>query len=261
MDRLYANKLQNLVMALEPGSIITSKKLKTIGISNSLAHVYQKHHWLSSLGHGAFCRPHDFIHWPGALQALQDQLHLNLHVGGKTALELQGLAQNIPMGYASIDLLKTTKMMIPSWFVRHPWEEHIRIHECMMLPSTRGIQPIGIGQNTVNVSSRERATLELLYLAPRLYAFEDVRLIMESLGSLRGDVLCDLLEHCTSEKVKRLALYFGDKQKHAWRSSLNSVKIGQSLLKIVSKNGKYDGQYHLFLPHSYVIQNESTITF
>jgi hypothetical protein len=120
-----------------------------------------------------------------------------------------------------------------------------------------------MGNFNIQISSRERATLELLCLTPRLYSFEETQIIMESLGTLRGDVLTILLSACTSEKAKRLLLYFGELQNHAWRSKIDETqcKISKSLLKITSQNGKYNAKYNLFLPQEYVIENDRDIKF
>ncbi len=58
-------------------------------------------------------------------------------------------------------------------------------------------------------------------MAPTLYDFDEVRIIMESLGTLRAEILTELLQLCSSEKAKRLLLYFGDVQEHAWRKHID----------------------------------------
>lgn len=49
--------------------------------------------------------------------------------------------------------------------------------------------------------------MEMLYLVPKVHSFEEADLIMESLSTLRGDLLQKLLEKCNSVKVKRMFLY------------------------------------------------------
>jgi len=263
MSRVHKGKLQNLLISWHNGAVATTKWLEEIGISSNLVGAYKRNGWVVSFARRAYARPQDQIKWYGALHALQSQLKLDVHVGAKTALELQGVSHFIPMGQQTIDILKVPKTRIPRWFFLHKWEERIRVPECNFLPPQVEVQEHSMGNLSIQISSRERAALELLYLAPRLYDFEEVRLIMDSLGSLRANVLSELLLVCTSEKVKRLILYFGDQQKHPWRQHLDEekIKLSPSLLKIVPKNGRYHAKYNLFLPHEYVIQNDQEIKF
>ncbi|MBI2825763.1 MAG: type IV toxin-antitoxin system AbiEi family antitoxin domain-containing protein [Planctomycetia bacterium] len=72
---------------------------------------------------------------------------------------------------------------------------------------------------------------------------------MEGLGSLRPDLVRDLLTACTSVKAKRLFLYMAEKANHQWlrfvdTSSLDLGKGERSL----SKGGFYVAKYHLVVP-------------
>lgn len=263
MNRHIQDKLQNLLASWPTGTIITGKWLGKLGISRQLANIYKTSGWIKSFGSGAFFKPQDQIEWYGGLYALQVQLGLKVHVGGKTALELQGFAHNIPMGYQTIDLLITPRTLIPRWFTHHQWKERVRVTENSALPSGLEIYETSMGNFNIQISSRERAALELLCLTPRWYSFEETRVIMESLGTLRADVLTRLFSVCASEKAKRLLLYFGEQSNHAWRSKINQhkCKIGSSLLKIASQNGKYNSKYNLFLPQEYVTHDDKDIKF
>lgn len=256
-------KLQYLLQSWPTGTVTTTKWLSYLGISRQLTNAYKTRNWIKLLENGAYIKPQDKIDWFGGLYALQFQLNLDIHVGGKTALEIQGIAHNIPVGHQTIDLLMAPKTKIPRWFSRHPWQERIRITENNALPKRLELQETSVGNFNIKVSSRERAALELLCLTPRFYNFEETRILMESLGTLRASILTKLLSVCTSEKARRLLLYFGEEQKHAWRSKLDErkFKVGSSLLKIASKNGKYNAKYNLILPQEYVIENDKSIEF
>ena len=58
----------------------------------------------------------DKVEWPGALYTLQTQLGLNVHPGGKTALELKGYAHYLPSGKRKIFLYGTQGLILPTWF-------------------------------------------------------------------------------------------------------------------------------------------------
>ena len=256
-------KLQNLLYHWSPNVVATTKWLAQMHISRILVSEYKKGGWVSPVGHGAFRRSQDTIEWQGALHALQFQLGLNVHIGAKTALELGGLAHYMPLGHRDIDILKSPKTKVPKWFSAYHWAEQIRVVECSILPPGIGIEDESLEGLNIRVSSRERAALELLLLAPRLYSFDEIPLIFSSLGSLRGDLLNELLCLCSSEKVKRLLLYFGEKQNHAWYKNIDQqkVKTGTSLLKIIPRDGKYISRYKISIPREYLIENKHDIKF
>jgi len=257
------NKLQSLLQAWPQGVVATTKWLASKGISRSLVEKYKANGWIASVDRGAYYKPQDTVEWFGALHALQSQLNTPIHVGGKSALELQGHGHFVVLGHPTVDLLKAPKAHIPKWFSQHEWPEEVRIIQSGFLPANVGLEEIMVQNIAVLGSSRERAVLELLHLAPILYDFEEVSIIMESLGTLRPDLLTELLLQCSSEKTKRLLLYFGEVQEHAWRKYIDeiSVKLSSYLLKVVSKGGHYNAKYNLFIPREYVIKNEQDIQF
>lgn len=256
-------KLQNLLAQWPTGTIATTKWLSTLGISRILTHEYKKKGWMKAFAQGAFYKPQDKIEWYGALYALQYQLGIDVYVGAKTALELSGLAHYIPMGRSKIDIFKLPHETVPRWFINHEWDENVRVIECSILPPQMGIEDITVEGINIKISTRERATIELLYLTPRLYSFDEVPLLMNSLGSLRGNALNGLLINCTSEKVKRLMLYFGEKQKHAWYKDIDQKKLvcGKTTLKIAPRDGKYISKYAISIPKEYVIDDDQEIKF
>jgi hypothetical protein len=262
MDIQKQKKLQDLLKSWISGTIFTSKGFVEHGISRMLAKQYKANGWINSFGHGAFIRSQDNIEWYGALYAIQNQLNQDVHVGAKTALELHGLSHFLSMGRSNIDLLKAPSIVIPKWFVDHSFQEQIRITTCTFLPPKLGMHEMEIEGIPISISSRERAALELLYLTPRFYSFDEIPLILESLGTMITDHLKELLLQCSSEKVKRLILYFGEKQGHNWYNSIReTIEIGTTPLKISPQNGKYIANYNISIPAEYIIRNESEIKF
>jgi hypothetical protein len=51
--------------------------------------------------------------------ALQSQLGLTVHVGGRAALELQGRAHFVPLGRKQILLVSDTQERLPNWFSQY----------------------------------------------------------------------------------------------------------------------------------------------
>ena len=98
---------------------------------------------------------------------------------------------------------------------------------------------------TLTVSGPERAIMECLLLSPMRYDLMDVYYLMEMLTSLRVTLVQQLLEDCTSVKVRRLFLFMAEKARHRWFSKLDLSRISlgsgtRSFAKGGVKNAAYD---------------------
>lgn len=77
----------------------------------------------------------------------------------------------------------------------------------------------------------------------------DVYYLMEMLTTLRPTLVQQLLENCTSVKVKRLFLYMADKSGHRWFSKLDVSKISLgSGTRSISKGGVKNAKYNIVIP-------------
>ena len=83
-------KIKNLLKLHRQGVPFLAKWMVAQEISPELQERYTKSGWLESIGHGAYKKFSDEVNWLGAVYALQSQAHLNIHVGGLTALSLYG---------------------------------------------------------------------------------------------------------------------------------------------------------------------------
>jgi hypothetical protein len=104
----------------------------------------------------------------------------------------------------------------------------------------------------MRIASPERAAMEMLYLVPAKVGFDEASLVMESLATLRPDVVQSLLETCRSVKVKRLFMYISEKHGHSWVGKLNLswVDFGKGKRMIVS-GGEFDTKYQITVPRSH----------
>jgi hypothetical protein len=72
---------------------------------------------------------------------------------------------------------------------------------------------------------------------------------MEGLPSLRAGLMQELLEVCTSVKVKRLCLHFADVTHMPWRTALvdDRIDLGVGKRQIVA-GGRLDARYNITVP-------------
>jgi hypothetical protein len=112
-----------------------------------------------------------------------------------------------------------------------------------------GLQTFEQRTFSLQISNPIRAFLECLYLVPKKQEFVECYEIMEGLNNLRPKKVQELLEQCTSIKVKRLFLYMAEKAQHDWFNYINLEKInlGKGKRSLV-KDGVYISKYRITIP-------------
>jgi hypothetical protein len=283
MGYLKYNKLNHLLGHWPSDTVALSSWLKKKGYSNPLLSKYKKNGWISSVGHDANVRPNDKVNWTGGLYALQEQLHLPVHAGGKTALQLHGYAHFLPMvldvngegladgsGFGggsgsgagtglgsgssdqfSITLFGPPGRRMPSWFLQHDWQIKICHVMTRMLPfeDDLGLTRKEMGAFSIKVSAPERAMMEVLYLVPQKESYEEAKLLMEGLSTLRPELVEELLKNCRSIKVKRLFMHLAEKCNLPWLTKLDTGKVNFGKGKrVVEKGGHFDSKYNISVP-------------
>ncbi|MCF8089444.1 MAG: type IV toxin-antitoxin system AbiEi family antitoxin [Desulfotignum sp.] len=230
----------------------TLKWFRDHGGYQQLLDYYQKAPWVTKIGSGAYIQYGDSVDWRGGLYAVQKQLRLPVYVGGKTALELSGFGHNLQLGPTkTIYLFSSESVRLPTWFVKHPWEDNLcfkRLHIFQSLPDA-GLMPFNAGSYEITGSAPERAMIELCTLVPGYHSFEEAGHFMESLLSLRTAKLQILLEACRSIKAKRLFLYLADTHDMPWFQKLNikNIDLGKGKRQIAA-GGSLNKKYQITVP-------------
>ncbi len=247
------NKLKNLLGQWPSCLVATYPWLKQQDIYPQLIDSYVKHGWLTKLATGLFTRAGDH---PGKfhfIAALQSQLDLPIHIGGRSAIELRGHGHYVRFN-ATLDLFSQSVIKLPGWcktvfdpassfryFITTAFMDEVHAAE--------GISSFTVENQSLIVSSLERAMLEILYFVPRYYTYEESAHIMENLALLRPNLVQLLLTYCKSIKAKRLFLHLATLCGHAWVNDLDldQIDLGHGVRKIA--NGvSYDKKYQLYVP-------------
>ncbi|NTV52999.1 MAG: hypothetical protein HGA76_08320 [Candidatus Firestonebacteria bacterium] len=251
MNRHSGTKINILLKKWPKGAVAVSSWLNEQVIYRQLIQTYQKSDWVNSIGGGAFVRSDDKIDWTGALFAIQSQLMLPVHAAGKTALQLEGFSHFLSLGKETdVFLFGAAGVKLPTWFKAYHWEHKIHYTATNLFPDVQeGLTKIEINNLSIEISSPERAIMEVLHLFPSRCSFEEGRLLFEGLTTLRPGLVQTLLEKCKSVKVKRMFLYLADECNHAWRKKLNLSKIdlGKGKRELV-KGGNLNTQYNIVVP-------------
>ena len=242
-------KINQLLEIIPPGVVLQSSWLLNQGYSLDLQKYYRNSGWLKALENGAMFRSNEQPGYEGGVFALQRQSSLSVHPGGRTALTLLGKAHYLELNASRIWLFGGEKEKLPTWFKKHNWGQQIHYKSSSFLPMELGLTEFSLAGFSINVSSPARAIMECLYLAPENFDLVECYELMENLNDLRPTLVQELLEACTSIKVKRLFLWMAEKLNHPWYKYLNlsKVDLGKGKRSLV-KDGLYVSKYQITIP-------------
>jgi len=267
------NKLNKLHDLLPEGVAVPSKWLAEQGYSRQLVRKYVQSQWLQALGRGVYVRPQAELKWQGLVLGMQHFAHSPFHVGGATALNLQGYAHYLPLGGDdkggsnksgnNTSNNKTGSEIIhlwgqgkvPAWVKATTLSETLQFHPRQLFDEPAQavgfeLMPAGIRDLLLQVSAPERAIMEVLYdVQGDEHAFTHAVELFEGLTSLRPKRVNALLQHCRSIKVKRLFLFMADQFSYPWiaRIEKNQLDLGSGK-RVIVKGGKLDKQYLITVP-------------
>lgn len=248
------SKINQLINEWPKGSVKLSPELTKKGYPPDLIKIYVKSGWLESIGYGVYKLTGDNVEWYGAIQALQIQKRSSIHPGGKTALILKGYAHYLSNSINRVDLFGNKAGLLPKWFKENDWGAQINYIQTKMVDYSNFnyYSSIQYGDLKLLISSPELAAMEMLYLVPTAQSFDEAAKIIEGLTTLRPQIVQELLETCTSIKVKRLFLFMSEKSKHQWFYNLKTdgVNLGSGK-RMVVQNGMLNKKYHITVPREY----------
>ena len=246
-------KLQNLLTTFPRGLPLTSTYLKQQGYSPSLQKQYRDSGHLESVGFGASKFPDDELHPFAGIAALQKQLGLQVHIGGRSALLEHGISQYGELGRPQKQIYRSPGTSLPKWFLEYDWGFDMHHHQVSFLPDDVGFTELDCGGFNVRIPTELRAFLECLYLVPSKQDFYETYELLEfSFDNTTPQEVQNLLEKCNSIKVKRLFLYLSDKLNKPWMDNLdlNKIYLGSGKRQVVKYRGMYNSKWKLVVPDS-----------
>ncbi len=252
MTRDNRTKINQLIKDWPKGTVYTTEYLNDSGNSNQLVDFYKSKKWLNRIGHGAYKRFDDEIDWQGAVYAIQKQMGLTIHPGGKTALELTGFAHYLSNKMQDLYLFGTRGEKLPGWYKKFDWQINTHFTANQLFVNDTGLKSFTHREFEILISSPERAILEMLYHFPKYHTFDECFHVMENLVGLQPLLCQKLLEQCNSIKVKRTFLFLAEYAEHFWLDSIDSSKIDLGVGKrALVENGVYIKKYEITVPEKF----------
>ena len=252
--RIKKSKLNKIMQEFPKSLVLLPSWLVSKGYPYELQQQYRKNNWLRSIGKGAMVKSDDHLLLSGALSALQLQLNINIHYGGRSALELQGGSHYLRLAVSDATLFVLGQTRLPSWFVNNKWDSSYQIFKISLFRNDAiGLVDYKDDYITLKISSMGRAIMECIALCPDNFSLTEAYELMEGLSTLRPKQIQELLEECKSIKVKRLFLYFAERIGHSWFKYIDQTKIDLgSGKRSVTTNGVLVPKYNLVLPKELV---------
>lgn len=255
-----------------PGLFLDSTWLAARGVDRRLAHHYAERGWLERVAYGVYRLPLPqgvneaaTADWVVPLLSAQ-WLGYDVHIGGPTALTLQGYSHYLTLGDADVAYLYGDEP--PTWLKRLELHSELRLRSKKLFSrpdlGLESTQPndwgggLNLWQQTVTLSTPERAILETLDELPSNEGFGIADAAFESLTNLRPRLLTSLLDDCRSVKAKRLFFVFADKHAHAWRKHLDpqAFDLGSGD-RALTPGGRLHPQYRITVPENLLPTEES----
>ncbi len=162
------------------------------------------------LAQGVYAFRGDTLDPHASIKFLQTRIP-GLHIGGKSALALQGVRHNLSPREQLV-LWGGGRSTLPDWFTTCFPARYVSAHLFDWptgFPHTKSLTiPPGTADG-LQVSVPERAILEMLYEVGTHQDIEEARNLFSGVRNLRKDMLGRLLVCCTSVKTVRLLLTWG----------------------------------------------------
>jgi len=245
---------KSLSAVLSEGLLVDRNWLKQRGFQRPLVDYYLRSGALEAVARGVYRRPGLPLKWQHLVYSLQ-ALGFDVHVGGRSALDHQGLAHYLPMSSETVHLYSQAKL--PAWLHKVKAKaEFVAHHRTLFKADTENRDyntlPFGAWDWPLNYSTREQALLEYLDDLPTRADLDMADKYMESATTLRPKFVMSLLQGCHRIRTKRLFLWLAERHQHAWFKQLDTsmVDLGSGK-RVIYKGGVLNSKYNITVPRGY----------
>lgn len=241
-----------------PGAAASRKWLLEQGVQGYTIDNYLRSGKLELLQKGIYCWKGFDLKWQALVASLPRVESDDLHIGGVTALNMQGAGHYLQMSsdislslysHQTVSkriekLFSTSVDVTPLFFTSGSiWNKNTSFNFGLI----EWKDPAW--DEAFYLSTIERAILEVLHITPKYFSFNQADELFQGLTTLSPRRLKTLLTSCKSIKVKRLFFWFADRYKYSWLKHLNTedYDLGSGKRSLV-EGGVLDKKYLITLP-------------
>ncbi len=246
---------QSLVSILPEGLLVDRNWLKNKKFNRPLVDYYLRSGALEAVDRGVYRRSGPPLKWQHVVYSLQE-LGFAVHVGGRSALDHQGMAHYLPMGKRETIHLYSENTL-PAWLQRVKTNADFAVHRGGLFATDAKALgyttlPFGAWDWLLNYSTKERALLEYLDDLPGRADLDMADKYMEGAATFRPKQVMSLLRLCKRIKTKRLFVWLAERHRHAWFTQLDvtAVDLGSGK-RVIYKGGVLNRRYNITVPREY----------
>lgn len=244
-----ATKIKKILDVIPCNSLLFSSWMALRGIDRKEQTSYVRSGWLERVAQGVYKIAGSTPTLYGAVSSYNNQLGKKCHIGASSALDLRGFSHFISMGKPQAYLFTAKESRLPGWITKTEWDMTVKYFTLSAFDAITGLDSYDYNGSQLLISSPERAFMECLLLSPGRFSLMDSYYMMEMLTTLRPALVQQLLEECSSIKVKRLFLYMAEKAGHSWFRALDLSRINLgSGVRNISATGRFISKYHIIIP-------------
>ena len=244
------------------GQLVNRAWLQLRGAGRPLVDSWLRSGKLNAVSHGLYRRPGPPLKWEQVVYSL-NEMGVRVHVGGRSALELQGLAHYLPLqGITRVSLYTTSR--VPAWVQAFPGDYTFTVHRRRLFKASPSAairpKPFGAWDWPVPYATVELALFELLADVRQVADFEFADKFFESATALRPALVRELLLACSHVLAKRLFLWFAARHQQAWFRKLDTkgIDLGNGK-RLVIRGGAFDAHYRITVPRTMTHGAEQSI--
>ena len=167
--------------------------------------------------------------------------------GAITTVELRGYSHYVAFAGREFVLVGNPGTKLPAWFLDHSWSRPVTLVTTgVFSDGDKATSMLQFDEVELDVATPEQPAFEKRYLVPKRQSHEEAVGVVESLTSLRPQIVQQLLENCTSVKTRRLFIHAAERLNHPWLKRLDLSKIDfGSGRRTVQPRGRLDHKNHL----------------
>ena len=255
-------KLNWLLTHTSPGMLVLQQWLIENEVSYSLAQKYAKSGWLNKLCSGVYYRPaaNDEVEpsWIDAIEAMDMQLHMPIHLAGLSSLTHQGLSHYLQFNKEQVWIYVKNKQASPKWFREFASQNwfYCGNHKLEIVPEM-DLKTLTIKGKEIKASIPELATYEVVDAIGKHISFEHAAELFQGLVNLSPRKVQSILERSKSIQANRIFLFLSHYHGHQWVKRLDETKIelGSGKRQVVEK-GRFDERYQITVPEILRLKQE-----
>lgn len=207
---------------------------------------------LERISVGLYAKQQGYISPLEVVGALQNQMHLDVHVAAMSSLVYQEKLVSPDGDNQKLLLSSTNFTRLPKWVHEREWSSVYSVTRMFDEFAESDFVQLAMDGHAIKVSCLELAVLECLEPVTNEERFENALHLMRQIDSIDVAKMQSLLGRSKSVKTNRLLMHLAEKTKRSWYGELNqsTMNFGEGDVQVI-KDGLLDPKFNITVPAFY----------